>query len=164
MSRNIRYEQRSSERQPEPWMEQLAWLMDEAIPLPGGWSVGLDALFGLIPGLGDLVSSAISSLIIVAAARSGLPRAAIMRMVMNVGIDTLVGSIPFVGDIFDVAYKSNVKNLEIYREHIRGQRSAAKDWLAIALTIAVLVGLAVTPIVALVFLVHWLQQFQPKWF
>jgi hypothetical protein len=63
-----------------------------------------------------------------------------------------------------VAYKSNVKNLEIYRQHLQGERTAAKDWLAIALTILVLIGLAVTPIVALVFLVHWLQQYTPKWF
>src|SRR5262247_2431383 len=124
--------------QVEPWMEQLAWLMDEAIPLGGRWSIGLDGLFGLIPGLGDLASSVISSLIIVRAAHIGLPRAAIFRMVMNVGIDSLFGSIPFVGDLFDFVHKANVKNIEIYRQHVEYGRSSARDWGFIILAIVIL--------------------------
>ena len=94
---------------------------------------------------------------IIAAARSGIPRAAVLRMVINVGVDTLVGSLPVLGDVFDFAYKSNSKNLELYRQHLRGERSAAKDWVLIALTIVVLAVIAAIPIVALIFLVQWLQ-------
>jgi hypothetical protein len=102
--------------------------MDGIIPI-GPWSIGLDPLLGLIPGIGDLISALISMVIVVRAVQAGIPRVAVARMMTNIAIDTLVGAIPIVGDAFDFAYKSNLKNLRIYEQALADQRSAtARHW------------------------------------
>ena len=109
------------ERQTEdPFIEWLAWLMDESIQI-GPWSVGLDPLIGLIPGVGDMAGAVISTIIIARAMKSGIPKSAVIRMVINVAVDSLGGAVPVVGDLFDFAYKSNVMNVQIYRESLRGE-------------------------------------------
>ena len=111
----------------DPWAEKLAWLMDSAITV-GRWSIGLDGIIGLVPGLGDIAGALISMLIVLRAAHAGIPRVAIARMVANIAIDTLVGSIPVFGDAFDFAYKSNIKNVRIYEEALNREQSAARHW------------------------------------
>ena len=96
--------------------------MDRSISL-GGVRIGLDPLIGLVPGLGDMFSSLISTVIIVQAHRAGVPKATMIRMMVNVGVDTAVGAVPVVGDVFDFAWKANTRNLELYRRAVRGQRS-----------------------------------------
>src|SRR6185369_7597930 len=105
------------------WMEQLAQLMDGAIPI-GPWKIGLDPLLGLVPGIGDVIGALISMVIVVRAVQMGIPRVAIARMMANIAIDTLIGSIPVVGDAFDFAYKSNFKNLRIYEQALYDRRRA----------------------------------------
>jgi len=84
--------------------------------------------------------------------QSGIPKSAVMRMVINVGLDSLAGAVPFFGDIFDFAFKSNTYNLAIYREAIRGERQAARDWFFILFVSLILVVIVVIPIVGLVYL------------
>src|SRR5678816_2551779 len=84
----LTHKSRRMEREPittisrDPIIEYLEWLMDRAIPV-GRWSFGLDGILGLIPGLGDVVSGIVSSYIIARAARAGVPRAALARMMTN---------------------------------------------------------------------------------
>jgi Domain of unknown function (DUF4112) len=139
---------RPGERLParDKWMQHLAYLMDGAIRI-GPWTVGLDPLIGLIPGIGDLIGALISMLIVGRAVQAGIPRIAIARMVTNIAIDTFVGSIPLFGDAFDFGYKSNLKNLRIYEQSLlAGRADTARHWaffaalfLAIALAGAGLV-------------------------
>jgi hypothetical protein len=136
----------------DPWLERLAWLMDKSIPIGDKWSIGLDPLLGLIPGLGDALGGAISTIIISRALRDGLPRSAVIRMVLNVAVDSFSGSIPFVGDLFDFAFKANSKNIAIYREALRGERNAKKDWLFIALVALIMLALLAIPLSTLVLL------------
>lgn len=97
----------------------LAHLLDSAIPIPGtNRRIGIDALLGLIPGVGDVVSAALSSYIIWEARQLGLPRWKIARMVGNLALDTTVGAVPLIGDLFDMAYKANQRNLRIVIEHL----------------------------------------------
>src|SRR5438105_10969754 len=91
----------------DPFIEWLAWLMDSSIHI-GPWAVGLDGFIGLIPGIGDMAGAAVSALIIARAMRAGIPKSAVLRMVINVALDSLAGSVPFFGDIFDFAFKSNM--------------------------------------------------------
>jgi Domain of unknown function (DUF4112) len=99
-------------------IEVLAKMLDSAIQIPGTKVVmGVDAMLGLVPVIGDAISAAIASYIIWEARRLGAPRWLITRMAMNTTLDTLVGSIPVVGDIFDVAYKSNLKNVALLKRH-----------------------------------------------
>ncbi len=99
-------------------IETLAKVLDSAIRIPGTNVVmGLDAILGLVPVIGDAISGAIASYIIWEARRLGAPRWLIARMAMNTTFDTLVGSIPVFGDVFDVAYKSNLKNVALLKRH-----------------------------------------------
>jgi hypothetical protein len=97
-------------------LDGLAYLLDNSIPIPGtGRRVGLDAVIGLIPGVGDAAGSVLSAYIVVEAARAGTPFPVLARMVMNVAIEGIVGSIPFLGDLFDAAFKANDRNVRLLR-------------------------------------------------
>src|SRR5215204_3273588 len=109
-------------------LEALATLLDSAFIIPGTKQrVGIDALLGLIPGIGDLVSTALASYIIWEAKQLGLPRWKIARMIGNVAVDTAIGAIPFAGDVFDVVFKSNQRNLRIIHEHLGTPKRGPKE-------------------------------------
>lgn len=129
--------------------------MDTSIGI-GPFTFGLDALIGLIPGLGDLLSSMVSAVLVVRAMQAGVHRAAIMRMVLNIGIDTLVGAIPIAGDLFDVAWKSNVRNLKIYQQSLSGDRAPLKDWGFVALVIVILLLIIALPVFGLLYILQWI--------
>jgi hypothetical protein len=94
----------------------LAYLLDNSIPIPGtGARVGLDAVIGLVPGIGDVAGTAMSAYIVMQAARMGAPGSVVARMVLNVGVETVVGSIPFLGDLFDAGWKANARNIKLLR-------------------------------------------------
>ncbi|HEX9689465.1 MAG TPA: DUF4112 domain-containing protein [Thermoanaerobaculia bacterium] len=138
---------------PDPWIEKLAWLMDQSIPV-GRWRIGLDGIIGLVPGLGDLIGAAISAVIVAAGVRAGLPRSAIARMVANVAIEAVVGVVPFLGDLFDMAWKANTRNVEIFREALKGKRSRARDSAFVAGLVLALAAILSIPIVAIVLLLQ----------
>jgi hypothetical protein len=140
----------------DPWVEKLAWIMDNSIPI-GRWSIGLDGLLGLIPGVGDFLGTVVSALIVSRAAMAGLPRATIARMVGNVAIDSFVGAIPLLGDLFDFAYKSNTKNVRIYRESLDGYRAPVKDGMFVLITLGALLALVAIPIAAAALLLRYLS-------
>jgi hypothetical protein len=135
------------------WIGQLAYLMDGSIPI-GRWTIGLDPLLGLLPGLGDLIGALVSMVIVARAVAAGIPRVAVARMVTNIAIDTLVGSIPVFGDAFDFAYKSNMMNLRIYEDALyEPGGGSARHWAFFAtlvLGIAAVIAGVVLGVVALV--------------
>ena len=135
------------------WVDRLAWLMDRSIPI-GRWKIGLDGIIGLVPGLGDLVGAVISGVIVAAGIRAGLPRSAIARMVANVGIEALVGIVPFLGDLFDMAFKANTRNVQIYREALRGQRNQSKDSLFVTGVVLAFAALLALPVLVSVLLLR----------
>lgn len=92
----------------------LGRLLDDAVFIPGTKrSIGLDPLIGLIPGVGDAVSLAVSAYIIYEGRRLGASRETVALMVGNVAIDALVGTIPVLGDLADFALKANQRNLRL---------------------------------------------------
>jgi Domain of unknown function (DUF4112) len=139
----------------DPFLEWLAWLMDESIAI-GPWKIGLDGLAGLIPGIGDMAGAAVSAVIILGAAQQGIARSAVIRMVINVAVDAFLGSLPLFGDIFDFAYKSNMRNIQIYRDAMRGERRAVKDWAFIGLVALVLLVIFLAPLIGLIYLGRYL--------
>lgn len=99
-------------------MRALARALDAAVGIPGTrFSIGLDAILGLIPGAGDVAGAALSGYIVLAAVRRGAPPEVIWRMLANVGIDTIIGTLPVVGDVFDVVYKSNIRNVALLERY-----------------------------------------------
>lgn len=131
-------------------IEKLAYLMDRSIPLGGGYSIGLDPIIGLIPGIGDLIGTVVSGFIIYQAQRAGVSKSTVLRMMINVGIDSAVGAIPFVGDMFDFAFKANQKNLELYRASTWGTRDARRDTWFVAVVFIGIAILLTLPILAIV--------------
>ena len=100
-------------------VEIVARMMDSMFEIPGTRiRIGVDALIGMIPILGDLISQAISSYIIWEAKQLGVSKFTLARMIGNSAIDTIVGMIPFAGDAFDVAFRANMKNLALLKAHI----------------------------------------------
>jgi hypothetical protein len=100
-------------------IRRLSYLMDSSFRIPFvGWKVGLDPILGIIPGVGDLLSTGVSVYIVSLAIRFKLPITKVIQMLMNVGIETLLGIVPVLGDIFDAYYKSNIRNLEILEKHL----------------------------------------------
>lgn len=99
-------------------VDALAWLLDNAIRLPGGFRIGLDALIGLVPFLGDAAGVLLSAFIVRQAARLGAPRSLLMRMAMNVAVEGLVGMIPLAGDVFDAAWKANQRNARLLGNYL----------------------------------------------
>jgi hypothetical protein len=100
-------------------LKSLSRVLDTAIAIPGtNYRFGLDAIVGLVPGIGDAIGAVFALYIVFQAARMGVPKATLARMIGNVGVDTLVGEIPLLGDLFDVGFKSNIKNLALIEQHV----------------------------------------------
>ena len=102
-------------------LQRIAKLMDSQIRVPViGLRIGADAIIGLVPGVGDIVTGAIGAYLIYEAQRLGIPRSAVLRMVANIVFDTAIGAIPFAGDIWDFFFRANDRNMQILARHIGG--------------------------------------------
>ena len=109
-------------------LRSLAWLLDSSIPIPGTrLTVGLDALIGLFPILGDLIGVLLSSYILGEAARLGAPKAVLMRMAFNIGVEGVAGIVPFAGDVFDAAWKANQRNVRLLDAWIERPEKAERS-------------------------------------
>jgi hypothetical protein len=101
----------------------LARVMDRLVPLPIVGGVGLDAVLGLVPVVGDAVSLGVSSLIVIRAAQLGVPTELLSRIIAIQCTDLVLGAVPIVGDFLDVAYAGDVKSAALIKEFLAGQRS-----------------------------------------
>jgi len=94
-------------------------LLERSFVIPGvNFPVGLDALIGLVPVLGDIVTTAMGAYIVWEARNLGMSRWKLARMGLNVLFDAAIGVIPVVGDAADLLFRSNTKNLKIILKHI----------------------------------------------
>jgi hypothetical protein len=100
-------------------LERLATLLDDRFRIPGTrFRFGWDGIIGLVPGIGDAAGAACAAYIIAEAARLGVPRRVILRMLANMGVDAVLGLIPLVGDLFDAGYKANRRNVALLLRHL----------------------------------------------
>ncbi len=127
----------------------LAQLLDNSITVPGtSYRVGLDAIIGLVPGIGDVIGMLLSIYIVGEAVRMGASRMTVARMAVNVFVEGVVGIIPLVGDLFDAGWKANVRNVQLLDAAVTdGRRRKRVDTLFIVgllvLLVATLIGLVV---------------------
>jgi len=129
-------------------LEKFSTVMDRAIRIPGTRvELGLDALVGLVPAVGDVVTAVMSYGVIIAGLRHRVPTAVLVQMVVNTLVDMGVGSVPLVGDILDVFYKSNAKNVELLLAN-RDLTQAPRD---VPAAVKGVVGVAAAVSVSLVF-------------
>lgn len=107
-------------------LKRLERLLDRQFSI-GGVQFGIDSVIGLVPMLGDLIAGALGFYLIQEAKRLGVSRWTKARMYTNWGIDVTVGAIPVVGDLFDLAFKSNTRNIRLLIADIeRQERKVAK--------------------------------------
>ena len=131
----------------EESLDRISRWMDGLFRIPGvGWRFGLDAIVGLIPGVGDTATTLVSFYILAAAVRYRVPKITLLRMGLNIGIDYLLGAVPVVGDIFDAFWKSNQMNVELLRNRATVTKEEARhgrlsDWLFLAFIILLLLAL-----------------------
>jgi hypothetical protein len=99
-------------------LEFLASILDDRFAIPGtNVRFGLDAIIGLIPGVGDAISATLSSYLIYRAHQMGASKLTLLRMAGNTAVDTVVGAVPLLGDLIDLKFKANRRNLELLRRH-----------------------------------------------
>lgn len=100
-------------------LEVIADLLDSRWRIPGtGIRFGADALLSLLPGLGPVVSSMISSYLIWEARRLGVSTGTVLRMIGNVGLDGLISAVPVAGAVGDVFFRANRRNMALLRRHL----------------------------------------------
>ncbi len=101
-------------------LRRLSRILDKVVTIPGTpIHIGLDPLVGFIPIGGDVVGIILASYIVIEAAKLGVPKATLRKMVLNVIIDGLVGSVPVIGDLFDFAWTANEYNIKLLEEHLQ---------------------------------------------
>src|ERR1044072_1221421 len=126
---------RTEQADVERSLAQLSRAMDGLFRIPGtGWRIGLGALVGLIPGVGDFATTAVSIYILAAGVRYQVPKATLLRMASEIAVDYLLGAVPIVGDLFDAAWKSNQMNVELLKRRAsvtpeEARHGRISDWL-----------------------------------
>lgn len=100
-------------------MEAMERLLERSLTIPGTKiGVGLDAVLGVIPVVGDAIAAALGAYLLWEAKNLGLPKWKLWRMAGNIAFDAAVGAVPVAGDIFDFAFRSNSRNLRIVKRHL----------------------------------------------
>ncbi|MDB5631551.1 MAG: hypothetical protein JWR49_406 [Tardiphaga sp.] len=103
-------------------LEALAKLLDVAFILPGtNIRYGIDGIIGLIPVVGDIITTAIQLWLVREARALGAPWHVTTRMLGNVALDGVIGIVPFVGDAFDVMFRANIRNMRLLRRWLEKQ-------------------------------------------
>ena len=125
-------------------LRRLAHLLDSAIPLPGGRSIGFESVLGLIPGIGDVAGAIASTYIVAEGVKMGAPKSMVARMVGNVLLEAAIGLVPILGDLFDMVYKSNIRNIKLLESletaPVKTHKSSRlKLWLLLAIGAVILI-------------------------
>lgn len=140
-------------------VEKLADLLDTKFKGPFGFRFGLDGLIGLIPGVGDVVTTVMAFLIVLSGVQSGASPAVLLRMALNIAIDNLLSAIPFLGFVLDFFWKSNQRNLKILKAHRVSPDATRRSSAAILALVAAFALLTVGLSLYLAYLtLYWLFQ------
>ncbi|HEY9901351.1 MAG TPA: DUF4112 domain-containing protein [Candidatus Sericytochromatia bacterium] len=139
-------------------LRRLSYLLDDVIRIPGTpYRIGIDPLLDVLPIGGDFLGTAFSVYIVLEAARLGVPRAALVQMVVNILLDTVISTVPVLGTVVDATWKANRKNIALLQEHLDIPQPGKKaDWLFIALLLGGLLLAVVVMAAISVMLLRWL--------
>lgn len=139
-------------------LRDMAWMLDNLFKVPGlPVRFGVDAIVGLVPGIGDLATPAFSSYLLLQAFRMRVPKVVLARMLLIVGVDALVGLVPIAGDLFDIGWKANMRNLALLERHADPfARPTRSDYVFVTLILALVACCALAPIVLFLFVLYYL--------
>ncbi len=131
------------------WVERLAWVLDDAVAIPGsgGRRVGIDGFITLVPGIGDAVGMGLSMVIVTAGVLAGVSWPTILRMLWNVAFEGVVSLVPFAGVVFDMAYKANDRNVRLIEADLADRAGTRRS------SLGVLIALVVTGFVGFVMMI-----------
>lgn len=125
-------------------LDQYATWLDSKFKIPGtNIRFGLDALIGLIPGAGDILSYGMSSALVIVMAKNGASPMVLLRMIGNIILDVLIGILPIVGDLFDVWYKANRRNVQLYQNHLKNRKQPHSFGRSLLIVLFFLIALSI---------------------
>ena len=134
------------------------WL-DTRFKIPGTRiTFGLDFIIGLFPVVGDILSFGLSGGLLLVMVRKGASGRALSLMILNISLDALFGSIPFFGDIFDLFFKANKRNLNLFQSHFEEGKHQGSAWPVIIVILLVLISIFILIIYLAIKLVEWFWQ------
>ena len=108
-------------------VEAMEQVLERSFVIPGiNKPIGLDAIVGLIPVMGDVITAAMGAYIVWEARNLGMPKWKLWRMAGNIAFDTAVGAVPLAGDLFDSLFRSNTRNLKIVKRHLDKHHPASQ--------------------------------------
>ena len=125
---------------------------------------GVDALLGLVPGLGNLTTPAFTVLLLVTGVRMRVPVVVLARMVMNAAFDAVVGLVPVAGDLVDIGWKANLRNLDLLERHaVPGMPASRADVWFVAAGVALIALVGVVALIPIAIVVYALQNLRRRW-
>jgi hypothetical protein len=135
-------------------LRRYAVLLDSQFRVPGtNIRFGLDAIVGLIPGIGDISTPVFAAVLLLQGVRMRLPIVVQARMVLNAAIDMLFGFVPILGDLVDIGFKANLRNLALLERHARRDVPPSRsDYIFVIVCVIVLTFVALSPFAVLVWL------------
>jgi hypothetical protein len=135
-------------------LRRWAVLLDSIFVIPGtNIRFGVDAIVGLVPGLGDVVAPVFTIAVLATGLRMRVPAIVLARMVLNAGIDMLIGLVPILGDLADIAWKADLRNVALLERHARpGVPPSSSDYAFVMVCIALVILIAVVPVLVLFWL------------
>lgn len=142
-------------------VDLLAKVLDDLVTIPGTeFGVGLDGLVGLIPGVGDSVTTTLAGAILVDAARRRVPIPVLMKMAWNLLFDTALGYVPLVGDAADFAHRANRKNYRLLKQAIASGERVDDSYQAYGVKAAgVIIGVLLLMVASAIFMLWILIMF-----
>ena len=137
------------------WSRRIAHVLDTFLKIPGTTArIGLDPIIGLIPGVGDAISTFMGGVIMAEALRRRVPGRLMVRIGGNMLLNASVGAIPVAGDLFSAWFKSNTKNYALLHTFLEGNpdppASPQSKWVMVGFALFILV------LIALCVLAFWL--------
>jgi polyferredoxin len=149
----------SKEAQRLFWLERTVEILDDRFRIPGTRiTFGMDPLISLVPWLGDMVSFAISGLLVVVMVRHGASGMVVVKMIGNILLDATIGAVPFLGDLFDLTFRANRRNLRLLKEHYEEDRHGGSARWVVYLVIFILIALMSLLTVLFIQLLSWVFQ------
>ena len=124
-------------------LKRLSERLDDTFTIPGTkYKIGIEALIGAVPIIGDLIGGILASYIMYSGMKMGAPPQIIARMAVNIAIDFTIGSIPIIGDLFDLVWKANKKNVELIEETtLLNEETNKINYLIVAILIVGLIAI-----------------------
>ena len=124
-------------------LKLLSERLDNSIKIPGtNQKIGIDAIVGIIPILGDFIGAIFSTYILYSGIKMGVSSKIVKKMATNIAIEFIIGSIPIIGDIFDALWKANKRNVELIEEAtLENQENYRLNYLIMASLIIIILGL-----------------------